>query len=571
MTYKPVNQELTDVIENYIPDDFEFRENQLQVVDAIVTQYKKDPESAVLLHAPTGSGKSMIAFMVSMTLNEMDKEGYLITATKNLQAQYKEDIDKYRFPIASISGAGNYTCTENNEKVKPSGECKVLNVKPKDMACYHTCPYYSARDMAAKAPTVATNYSYWLLMMNLIYAKSLENPDVDAQFTPRDFTIFDEAHNIDSIVQDHFAPRIDDKLMEHVGLISRQFQKARINKLNHQVFSEIDKEVNRFISNRSIDLDNMTVISNFTGFIIKLADDSYAPYVRRKYKPGTKLPKVVTDVNRAIDIIRDVSCKFNDYIKIIEDFGIDNVVKINGLNDGKVKSIETSYINRDYLQKWSKFRIFMTATPGDYSKFCGIIATGKAGIIRLPESFDFSKSPIICNTKYNVTRKTMDTALPKLASDINKILDKHENQRGIIHTSSYSLMFDLSDKIVGDRVITYHDSNSKNAAIEKFKETEDGVLMGPSLTEGLDLPGDLCRFNIIGKIPYPSLGDAHIKKRMEKDREWYRWMTYNHIQQAIGRGVRFNGDQCVTYIMDGCIDMFNDLLVNDYKGRLIKV
>ena len=37
---------------------------------------------------------------------------------------------------------------------------------------------------------------------------------------------------------------------------------------------------------------------------------------------------------------------------------------------------------------------------------------------------------------------------------------------------------------------------------------------------------------------------------------WYNWHTSNEIIQGIGRGIRYNGDWCVTYIFDAC---FNNL------------
>ena len=58
------------------------------------------------------------------------------------------------------------------------------------------------------------------------------------------------------------------------------------------------------------------------------------------------------------------------------------------------------------------------------------------------------------------------------------------------------------DKLDNPRLIT-HDKENKTEVIEKFiKSDEPLVLISPSMGEGVDLPGDLCRFQIIYKLPF---------------------------------------------------------------------
>ena len=76
------------------------------------------------------------------------------------------------------------------------------------------------------------------------------------------------------------------------------------------------------------------------------------------------------------------------------------------------------------------------------------------------------------------------------------------------------------------------------------------VLLSPSMTEGVDLKGDLSRFQIICKIPYPYLGDQIVRKRMHKHKDWYGLQTAKAIVQSCGRSVRSSKDTAVTYILD---------------------
>ena len=92
---------------------------------------------------------------------------------------------------------------------------------------------------------------------------------------------------------------------------------------------------------------------------------------------------------------------------------------------------------------------------------------------------------------------------------------------------------------------------------------DDSILLGPTLNEGIDLPGDLCSFIIISKVPYPSLTDKLVKKKIELFPKWYESTTSNEIIQGIGRGNRYKEDSCITFILDACFIK----LYNDTKGQ----
>ena len=70
------------------------------------------------------------------------------------------------------------------------------------------------------------------------------------------------------------------------------------------------------------------------------------------------------------------------------------------------------------------------------------------------------------------------------------------------------------------------------------------------MTEGVDLKGDISRFQVLCKVPYPYLGDKLIKKKMNKWKWWYPLQTAKTIVQSVGRSVRSVEDHAVTYILD---------------------
>jgi Rad3-related DNA helicase len=85
-------------------------------------------------------------------------------------------------------------------------------------------------------------------------------------------------------------------------------------------------------------------------------------------------------------------------------------------------------------------------------------------------------------------------------------------------------------------------------------ESKNKVFVSPSSTRGVDLPDDQCRFIIVAKAPFQSLGDKLVKSRVYGaggfGKFWYRAICAQDIVQASGRGVRHTNDHCTTYILD---------------------
>ena len=76
------------------------------------------------------------------------------------------------------------------------------------------------------------------------------------------------------------------------------------------------------------------------------------------------------------------------------------------------------------------------------------------------------------------------------------------------------------------------------------------------MNEGVDLPGQLCRFQIIYKMPYPDLADKQILMRANAEEDWYEYKTALSLIQTYGRGMRYEDDYCTTYLIDSRIMEF---------------
>jgi Rad3-related DNA helicase len=134
---------------------------------------------------------------------------------------------------------------------------------------------------------------------------------------------------------------------------------------------------------------------------------------------------------------------------------------------------------------------------------------------------------------------------------IEKLLDKYKNKKGIIHTNSFELANWIKESVNNPRLV-FHDSSNKDEVLREHKASGlPTVIVSPSMSMGVSFDDDDARFQIIAKVPYPSLASQKNKLRQKNNSEWYSWKTSASLQQACGRIVRSYIDHGDTIILDG--------------------
>ena len=534
-------------------EGFEFRAGQREVIEAICNHYIKDPEGTIILDAPTGSGKSLIAMWSSHILKEMGKRGYLVTSDLMLQDQYEEDFKRLKLNWPSIRGVDNYTCNVNDLPFSLA-DCKMKGIgyeAAEKLKCWGTCGYLQGRRRAKELPVALFNYSYYLIQRNYVEDK-MQEQDREVPFPKRDFVFFDEAHKVDSIVQSHFSPRIDmgtpklfkevNKFIQKHGLQTAWVSDNRIEDIVDRLMREDDHQ------------ELMRHISEFRGIakVYRKARSAALKVSKLQYRAGD-VPKEWQSFFGRMDRLKDIWCKFDDYHDIIKELGNDAIVIDRKETEVKFLCLEEAMMIDKFLQKKSGFKVFMSATLGDIKSFAKHTSMGAAKVIRMNNNFDYKKSPIVFINRHKLSFRERDKNLPHVIKTLDKILDKHKGQSGIIHAGSYQFMNEINAKSKHSfNLISYDMAKERSGAIDLFNRTEGKVLIGPSLLEGLDLKDDKSRFQIFFKVPYPSLGDPLVKAKMNTFPGWYDWKTGIAIQQGTGRSIRSKDDWAVTYILDAC-------------------
>jgi Rad3-related DNA helicase len=156
-----------------------------------------------------------------------------------------------------------------------------------------------------------------------------------------------------------------------------------------------------------------------------------------------------------------------------------------------------------------------------------------------------------------LSKATLSELEPALFGEVASILAAHPAEKGLVHAASYAgarrLLGDLAARAPEQyrRMIFVESSEAKGRALEQHRASaQPTVLLSPSLREGVDLPDDFLRFQVITKVPYPDLGDPWTATRQARDPQWYALETAKALVQAYGRSCRHAGDHGVTYVLD---------------------
>jgi len=601
-------QEIIDkaLQENKFGKDFQFRPYQRETITAIVNQYLQDSNSTIIIDAPTGTGKSIIAMWASYVLRQLGNKGYIVTSDKALQEQYEYDFSQYNTGWPSIQGIDNYNCEVNGLPFS-LGECKMRGysyAQAERLPCARMCDYLNNRKKAVDAPVTLVNYSFWLIQQNYVnykmalremakegksqmisdvtsnqYSEILDAYDNFFPFKKRDFCFFDEAHKIDEIVQQHFSPSLKKFSLLKIGTLTdfMMQQGIRVPIVSKSFINDLMNEI-LIEENKEKLLIQLGKVKGFLWSVLKGRDELNK---KAKYKYGidvnNSLPRKWQKMFSQLDYLKDVHCKIEDYLEIIETTGIESMLFSQNVQEGEIKlmCLSEAHLIKKHLHQRAGFKVFMSATIGEPKTYMKVMGIDNAKFIRLSNGFSYDRSPIIFVDRWKMSMAHKKESLPEAIKMLDQILEKHKGHRGLIHTGSY----EFSQYIKGHtshikRIIEYNKSSEKKDALVKFKNTMNGVIMGPSILEGLDFKDDICRFQIFFKVPYPSLGDPLTSAKIKHSPGWYDWKTGITIQQGAGRSIRNKEDWAVTYILDACFgNLINKLesFPDNFKNRIKKI
>ncbi|MFC6837383.1 helicase C-terminal domain-containing protein [Halomarina ordinaria] len=499
-----------------------YRGAQAQAVRDIRAAFEAGNE-VVLVRAPTGSGKSLLARAIAGCARRPGEAA----PTEPIGAYYTtpqvsqlDDVagDDLLSDLSVIRGKRNYSCLLPGETTTPVDRAPCARERGFDCPVMHRCPYFSDRDVAANRPIAA---------MTLAYFMQMAGSDV---FGQRDVVVVDEAH----------------------GLAEWAEMYATIDLGPDTVPLWEDKPAPEVTD---------------TEDAARYADGLSTVCSRRQTELRGKeelTPEEAAERDRLAELVRELGWFVED-ARDPESATTWVVDQPDGAGSRVVvKPMDPErYLHYTLWDRGQRFAL-LSATILNKEAFCRSsgLDPSRVALVDVDHTFPVEHRPLYDVTQGKMTYEHRDETLPKVARLVVRLMQRHPEEKGLIHAHSYAiaerLAALLADFGVDSRVRT-HDASTRDAALDSWKRSDGAdVFVSVKMEEALDLTGDLCRWQVLCKAPYPNTRDSRVASRLADGQwAWYYRSALRTVIQACGRVVRAPDDRGATYLADSSLlDLF---------------
>ncbi len=513
----------------HFPGGFTPRAEQARLLDALdeaLAEVEADPKAPriFVIEAPPGVGKSHLA----VTLARWSDSAYLLTSQKLLQDQYEREFGRL---VQVVKGRDNYPCERYPDARVPTslGMCR----RPRGPLCQ--CPYVRAKAAALAGPVFCANTWYFATLRHW-HAEQLPR---------RRLLIVDEAHNLERQLVHVYAVQFTAAEMKEWlgGTLPRLHSADEYRPLLAPHVERLDAELEAL--GRALEAVRPPDIEPDSVLQMPPTRDEVMLLERR-------------------DALAGALARLRAFLDHEETEWIVRYPAEAGATL-ELTPLGITAQARELLTECAEVTVLLSAYLGPSAVVAETLGfeTEDVRVFVVPSPFPLEQRPIVYRPVGALSRASLPTLEPALFAEIGAILTAHAKDKGLIHVTSYAvarrLMADLGERAPRDarRLIFVESSEAKTAALERHRASPaPTVLVSPSLREGVDLPDDFLRFQILTKMPYPDLGDPWTAARRARDPRWYAVETAKALVQAYGRSCRHTEDHGVTYILDAQFERF---------------
>jgi Rad3-related DNA helicase len=528
----------------FFPEGYGPRDPQRDAINQISQAFGGGKKYAAL-EMPTGGGKSFICYSFADMLREKGGTHFL-TIQKTLQDQYQRDFPAPK--IEALKGRGNYPCTHpdalpgadaahgvcSSQKKGILGECVTdeaesvaleMGVTPLQAAVglalpptCHKCPYWEQLQKCSDSGVTLFNFSSFLFQRRI------------GRFGKRALMIIDEAHNVEQ------------QLMSFVSL-----------ELTEWTLSLVGVTIGKTIASKA-------------QFVEWLRETDLLRLVDQKIRDAKEAGDDDEFAKEEGDALGELQMKIQNFLTYLDktEWILETAAYQDRHGDDRRKIVARPLYAKDFAEdllfKHADRILFMSATILDVGVWAANLGIKMEDLehVQAPCDFPPENRPIHLEYAGNMGFKYFSAeqnkanpTKPKFVAKIKQILTRHQGQRGIIHCHSFELSKILQFEVADPRFLFQNDfKGDKNAMLAAHAKRADSVLVAPAMHEGYDLKDDLSRFQVLAKMPWPSMTDKVIKERMALDQNWYSWLCALKIVQSLGRSVRSKTDWAYSYIID---------------------
>ena len=485
----------------------------------------------VLVRAPTGSGKSLLARAI-MGAAETAGEAAPSEATgayyTTPQVSQIDDVeaDDLLDDLAVIRGKSNYDCVLPGEHDTPVNRAPCARQQGFDCSIRHRCPYFSDRAIASGNRFAA---------MTLAYFMRTAGSEV---FRKRDAVVIDEAHGLAEWAEMYATIEISPErvpVWDDVGV--------------PDVAADAGPEED--------------AVDRTARFVEALRDVSIRAKDELVGRPELDREEVARR-DRLQELIGELGWFLEDYREpespttwvVDQSGGEGSPIDIKPLDPAR-------YLRHTVWDRGNRFAL-LSATILSKDAFCRGVGLDPADValVDVEHTFPLANRPLYDVTQGSMTYEDRDETVPKIARLIVRLMAEHPDEKGLIHAHSYDIAERITELLgqfgVAARV-RRHDRQNRDAELEAWKASSDPeVFVSVKMEEALDLKGDLCRWQVVCKAPYRNTNDSRVARRLEDGQwAWYHRTALRTVIQACGRVVRAPDDHGATYLADdSLLDLF---------------
>lgn len=501
----------------------------------------------IILEAPVGFGKSAVAAALCRHL----RSAYVLTSTKQLQAQYSAD-----FGFTTVMGKSNFTCLVPTSSGRLVGcdkgrcnadwtladcphylsfeqyEAHLKRLCDRESKCEKLfrgggklCVYYRQKWDSFRQHVTVGNYSFFL--SELRFTEDVRK---------RRVLVCDEAHDLEK---------------QLVGASSFTLRTSSV-----RLYQTPGKEFVVPYSGR--------MEEDGSAWLGALAD---ARSTLRAFYEAHEGDLTMQDRLSSCRSMLDSLEGFTEELKSAPENWVVSGIRKTGTVDGAVveeavfQPLDVSAYTSQLFDT-AEVVLLMSATVFSAENLCKALGIPRenAEFVKVAESsFPVENRRIHAMDIAHLSYATLDGSLDDIAKAVDAIMDRHSGEKGIVHTTSHrqaSYIVEHVSERNRERLIATEGSKDRAELLRVHGASNASVLISPSFHQGVDLKDDLARFQVIVKVPFPDTSDRRVAVKRQRDAGWYKWQTALRLVQTYGRGVRSETDHAVTYVLDSNFPSF---------------
>lgn len=565
-----------------------YRQHQREILlEANEALFDTSEISTVVIDAPTGIGKSGINIALA---NNADMGAFYTTPQKKLRDQLSQD-DTLADRHSILKSRRDYTCTATPDQYRNDGKtynCQNCPVNNRDdVSCQEVgCQYWRAKEDAMD-DSVATLTFAFLIVDNRIPSHTVTvngeavrggasvavgDGDVvetsQISFDKREVLVIDEAHTLaEQVTGLHAGLSLEPKTIKTKPIdeytIRSGTTDSQSETAENDPYDAFTTALYRVLQNTPQSLSSLSV-TDLTDVLstTKTAIDEVRSKLSRRQlneKGGNrksqfdslswKLKNVLDDIeagNPWVVTSNGSTASRQEYQIGLKPVWADTFLNANVWNRAEKVILSTATLpHRNNPNKWLK-RIGRDPS--------------KATIISKPMPFPAENRPVRLDYQIgSMSNNGIDKHWDRILQQVKELSEKHDGEKGLVHTASYDRAERLHKALPNLTMQHKRSASDTQSVIDEWQRSDKQLLLTPSMTEGVDLEGDLCRWQILLKVPLRTLSDPRVEYlvREQENWEWYNDVAAREVIQSIGRAVRSPDDYATYYVFDS---KFNDVM-----------